>query len=178
MKATSLFLYGFHMGSVRALPPLLALVIKAVGQTAAVDVEGFQNDQDVGEGDAEVLGPEDDVEVFLTSFEAVEDAVEEEGVFLEAFLEEAEVAAVEFDPEALPFEVFDPAGTQIAPPVFSHPTSEGSFPQVPAGFFTFNPFEPEGLLLAFGVDARFFHGMENLFISSLPVTGGAEPPAG
>ena len=47
-----------------------------MGQTAAVDVEGFEDFADGFEGDAPVLGPEDDVEIFLSGFEAVEDAVE------------------------------------------------------------------------------------------------------
>src|SRR6516165_9501788 len=96
-----------------------------MGQPARVDVERFEDLHDGFGGDAPVDGPDDDVEVFLAGFESIEDAVEEKGVVVEASLEEAEVAAVEFNPEAVALQVLQPASPQIAPPVVLHPAADG-----------------------------------------------------
>src|SRR3954470_16319759 len=93
------------------------LRVEAVSQASAVDVEGFEDLQHRLDGDGPGLGPADDVEVFLAGFEAVEDAVQEEGVVDELALQQPEVAAVEFNPEALALQVFEPACPQVAPPV-------------------------------------------------------------
>src|ERR1700722_16996703 len=53
---------------------------EAVGQAAAVYVEGLEDLADLAQRQGPVEGPVDDVEVFLFFFEAVEDAVEQEGV--------------------------------------------------------------------------------------------------
>src|SRR4051812_21293222 len=119
---------------------------EAAGQAAAVDVEGLQDLDDRLHRDAPVLGPQDDVEVFLAGFEAVEDTIEEEDVFVEAALQEAEVAAVEFDPEAAALEVLQPAGPQVAPPVILHPAADGTFAEVVAGFLALDPLVFERLL--------------------------------
>ena len=120
-----------------------ALRVEAVGESAAVDVEGFEDSQDGINGHSPVLRPADDVEVFLAGFEAVEDAVEEEGVFVELALEQSEIAAVEFDPEAFALQVFQPAGSQVSPPVTLDPAADGGFAEVKAGFLALDPLEAE-----------------------------------
>ena len=112
---------------------------------------------DGGQRDVPVQGPEEDIEVFLSGSEAIEYAIEEEGLFLEAALEQAEVAAVELDPEAGALQVLQPAGSQIAPPVVLHPAANGRLSQIAAGLFTFKPFIKLGFFFAFGVDATLFH---------------------
>ena len=133
------------------------LGVEAVGQAAAVDVEGFEDLQDGFDRDAPGVGPADDVEVFLAGFEAIEDAIKEEGFVVEAAFEEAEVAAVEFDPEAFALQVLQPPRPQVTPPVTLDPTADGRLAQVTAGLLTLNPFKAQCLLLPFRVDAGFFH---------------------
>jgi len=65
--------------------------VEAVDEAFAVDVELLEDVDDVVEIDVPVDGPDDDVQVFLAGFEAIDDAVEQEGVILEGTLEEAEV---------------------------------------------------------------------------------------
>src|SRR5262249_49178968 len=127
-----------------------------------VDVEGLEDVQDGLGRDTPLLGPDDDVEVFLAFFEPVEDAVEQEGVVVEAALEEAEVAAVEFDPEAPALQVLQPAGPEVAPPVTLDPAADGHLAQVVAGALTLDPLVPQGLLLAVHVHARLVHGHHGL----------------
>ena len=134
------------------------LRVEAVGEAAAVDVEGFEDLQDRVDRDAPVVRPADDVEVFLAGLEAVEDAVEEEGVVVELALEQAEVAAVEFDPEAFALQVFQPAGPQVAPPVALDPAADGGLAQVAAGLLALDPLEAQSFLLAVDVNAGLFHG--------------------
>ena len=64
----------------------------------------------------------DDVEVFLAGFEAIENAVEEKGVVVELSLEEAEVAAVEFDPEAFALQDAPASGPADSPTSDSAPS--------------------------------------------------------
>src|SRR6266511_4663662 len=85
---------------------------EAGGEAAAIDVEGFKDFEDRFDWNTPVVSPVDDVEVFLALFEAVEDAVEEDGLFVKAAQQEAEVAAVEFDPEAFALQVLQPARPQ------------------------------------------------------------------
>ena len=75
--------------------------IEAMSEAAAVDVEGCEDLSNRPRRDAPVEAPLDDVEVFLAGFEAIENAIEEEGVVVKASLEKAEVAAVEVDPAKL-----------------------------------------------------------------------------
>src|SRR5262249_20015109 len=103
----------------------------------------------------------------------VEDAVEEEGVVLELALEQAEVAAVQLDPEAFTLQVLQPAGPQVAPPVTLHPASDGRLAEVAAGLLALDPLETEGLLLPIDVNARLFHGTGPL---PRAATGRVAPP--
>src|SRR5262249_35023617 len=123
----------------------------------AVDVEGFEDLDHRVHGDAPGVGPADDVEVLLAGFEAIEDAVQEQGVVTELALQQAEVAAVELDPEPLALEVLQPAGSQVAPPVVLHPPADGRLAQVAAGLLALDPLVAQRLLLAVDVDAGLFH---------------------
>src|SRR5262249_9193396 len=140
---------------------LSGLGVEAVGKPAAVDVEGLEDLDDGPGGDAPVVGPTEDVEVFLAGFEAIEDAIEEEGAVLEFALQQAEVAAVQLDPEAFALQVLQPAGPEVAPPVSLHPAADGTLTQVAAGLLALDPLEAQSFLLAFGVDAGFVHGFRS-----------------
>src|SRR5262249_2389952 len=117
------------------------------------------------DGDTPVQCPEDDVEVFLTRFKAVEDAVEKEGFVLEALFKDAELFAAKFYPEPGPLQVLDPAGPQIAPPVLLDPAAEGGFSQLAAGLLTLNPLVAVGLAFAVRVDTTLF-GLLHLYVGA------------
>ena len=74
----------------------------------AIDVEGFEDRDDLLDGVIGVEGPVDDVQIFPARLEPQEDVVDQCRV-PEGPLEEAEVAVVEFDPEGPALEVFEPA---------------------------------------------------------------------
>lgn len=141
-------------------------MFEAVGESPAIDVEGFENLADGLEGDVPVETPEDNVEVFLPGGQAVEDAVEKKGVVLETTLEQAEVAAIQFDPELGALQMLQPACSQIAPPVFLDPLANRVFPQVVTDFLALNPFVALGFFFAFGVNATHFHGLNPLSVHS------------
>jgi hypothetical protein len=131
--------------------------IEAMCQPAAVDIESFEDLQNGLRLDAPVLGPDNDVEVFLAGFQAIENAIKQNGVVVELTLEEAEVAAVEFHPEAFTLKVFHPARPQVTPPVILHPATDGRLAQIAARLLALNPFETLSLLLAIGIDTTLFH---------------------
>jgi hypothetical protein len=58
-----------------------------MSEAAAVDVEGFEDFQDGFDLDVPVVGPADDVEVFLAGFESIKDAVKKEGTVTEVALQ-------------------------------------------------------------------------------------------
>ena len=109
-------------------------------------------------GAAGFVGPADDVEVFLAGFEPVEDGVEQVVLVLELRLQQAEVTAVELDPESFPLQVFQPLRPQVAAPVILDPPADRRFPQVVPGLLAFDPLEPFRLRLAVGVDAESSDG--------------------
>jgi hypothetical protein len=65
-----------------------------VGQATAIDVEGFKNLQDGFRRNAPRMGPADDIEVFLTGLESIQDSVEQQRVIVEFSLEESKITAV------------------------------------------------------------------------------------
>src|SRR5262249_13946153 len=132
---------------------------KAGCQAAAVDVQGFEDLQDCLHRQAPFLSPDNDVQVLLAFFETVEDAIEEERFVDKAALEEAEVTAVQFDPEVLALKVCEPACPQVAPPVTLHPAADGRLTQVMAGSLALDPLVTQGFLLAVDKDAGFIHGL-------------------
>src|SRR5215212_6807621 len=105
-----------------------------MGEPAAVDVECFEDVADGCEGNAPVEAPENDIEVFLAGFETIENAIEKKCLIREATLQEAEVAAVELDPELLALQMFQPARPQIAPPMILDPLADGFLAQIVADF--------------------------------------------
>src|SRR5215207_8073783 len=142
-----------------ALTRTIAVIgIEASYQTTAINVEGFKDLQDGIARHAPDMSPDDNVEVFFAFFKSVEDAIEEEGVIVEVSLQDSEVTAVEFDPEAFALQMFQPAGTQVAPPMTLNPALDGRLTQVAACPFALNPFIAQRFLLAFKVNAEFFHG--------------------
>src|SRR2546429_9909135 len=122
--------------------------VEAMSEAPAVDVESGENIDDRLRFQAPVMGPAENVEIFLARLEPVENAVEEKGVIDEAFLQQTKVTAIQLDPELLALEMFEPAGPEIAPPVFLHPEANGGLTQVPTRLLTLNPFVAKGLLLA------------------------------
>jgi hypothetical protein len=79
----------------------LNLGIELVNQAAAVDIECFEDVDERRDRDAPVMGPADDVEIFLSGFDAIENAVEEEFVTFEGALQEPEVAPVGVRPRSV-----------------------------------------------------------------------------
>ena len=109
-------------------------------EAAAVDVECFEDFVDVIRRNARGNRPEDYVKVFLAGLELIEDRVEEISAGNEFALEEAEIAAIEFNPEVLALKMLDPACPQITRPVTFHPFPDAPFAQVVPRFLTFDPF--------------------------------------
>jgi hypothetical protein len=139
--------------------------VKAVSETTAVDIEGFEDLDDRFGVDAPFQRPTDNVEVFLTGFEPIENAVQQQRVIVKTAFEEAEISAVQFDPEAFALQMFQPAGAQIAPPVTLDPASNGRLAKIAAGLLTFDPFETQRFLLAVDKNASSVHGSTPLGLS-------------
>ncbi len=57
-----------------------------MGEASAIDVERFEDLQDGFGIDAPIVRPTDDVQVFLTGCEAIENAIEEEGIIVKLHL--------------------------------------------------------------------------------------------
>ena len=74
-------------------------------ETPAVDVQSFQDLQHRSYGQTPVHSPKDDIEIFLSGFETIENAIEKKGVVVELALQEAEIAPVELHPKTLTLEV-------------------------------------------------------------------------
>lgn len=53
----------------------LALRIETAGETAAIDVEGFEDFQDELNFELPVQRPEDDVEILLAGFQPIQDTI-------------------------------------------------------------------------------------------------------
>src|SRR5262249_50798846 len=73
-------------------------------------------------------------------------------------LQQAKITAVQFFPEFLAVQVFQPAGTQVTTPVFPYPTSDRLFTEIAAGLFAFDPFKSVGFFFAVFVDAGLIGG--------------------
>jgi hypothetical protein len=134
-------------------PPL-----EAVSQSPAIDIQGFEDLHDRFYRKCIAAGPVDDVEIFFAGLEAIQNGIEEMLLVLEFALEESEVAAVEFDPEAFALQVFDPPGPEIDGPVLRNPVLDGMFAEVVSYLFTLDPLEPLGFFDAVRVDAFHIRG--------------------
>ena len=89
---------GLHL--VASMPTHVVLV-KLVCQTPAIDVECFEDLYHRLNRYVPIMSPANNVKVFLTGLEAVEDAIEEGGFVVELTLQKTEVAPVQFHPELL-----------------------------------------------------------------------------
>src|SRR4051794_5971285 len=144
---------------VTAVTPKQRLAIEARRNAAGIDIERFENADDLFGGDVPVLGPEKDVEVFLVYFEAVDDAVEEKGLVLKCVFEYPVIAFVEFRPVFVAKEMFKKFRAKIAGPVFANPTADGVLlAYIEARFLAFDPLENGHFLVAISIKATNFHG--------------------
>src|SRR5947209_16218292 len=100
-------------------------MIEFVNQAAAIDVESLEDIEDLLNGDFPVEGPQNHIEVFLAGLEAIQDAVQEELTILKPMLEQPKIAPVQFHPEALALQMFQPALPEITIPVLMHPAADG-----------------------------------------------------
>ena len=82
--------------------------VEAVDHSAAVDVEGFEDLQDGVDRYAVGFGPGDDGQIFIAALEFVDDRFEQVALVLKLMLKQAEVASVEFRPEAFALQMFEP----------------------------------------------------------------------
>src|SRR3954462_70806 len=96
---------------------------------AAVDVERFEDPQDVFHGQVFVDGPDQDIQVLLAPLEPLQDLLEEGGRG-EDPLEESEVVVVQFDPEGAALDVFEPAVAEEDVPVLADPAADGPLAEV------------------------------------------------
>ncbi len=69
-------------------------------------------------------------------------------------MQEAEILAVELDPEGSPLEMLKPALAKEAVPVLSDPAADRPVAQVATGLLTHDPLELAGLFLPFGKEAQ------------------------
>ena len=91
------------------------------------------------------MSPPDDVEVLLEDFQSIENRIDQ-GRVAEFSLKQAEVLAIELDPERLTLQVLEPPLTQEPVPVLDDPKPDRVIPQVLPLFLTLDPFEALGLL--------------------------------
>jgi len=108
-------------------------------QPSAIHVQGFEDFVNGFGRDSSANGPEDNVQVFLAGLELIEDVVEECVLFDELALQQTEVTLIEFHPEDLPLQMFDPPCPEITRPVPFHPVSDTLFAQVATRFLALNP---------------------------------------
>src|SRR5262249_54624524 len=134
-----------------------------------IDVQSLQDVEDRFDRDAPVGRPEQDLQVFLADFDAIEDTVEEKCVTGELFEEEAEIAAIEFHPESPALQVLEPFRPQEARPVILHPPANRFLTLITPRLLTFDPFvfldftltvveDAVALDLLDDTDAITFHG--------------------
>lgn len=117
----------------------MAQFFKAVWDAGSVDIEEFKDLFGRFRRQAAFEYPEEDVQVFVASPESFHNRIEKLMAVSDVALQEPEIAAVEFDPEILAFEVFDPASPQELVPVLLHPLLHDDDSKIALGFFTFEP---------------------------------------
>jgi hypothetical protein len=126
-------------------------------EATAVDVEGFENVEDAVDGEVKLTGPADNVEVFLAGFQSINYAVEENLVFGERAVQEAEITAVEFHPESAALQMFEPTRPQIPVPMLFDPPADCLFALITASALALDPLEAVDFELTGGVDRMPFH---------------------
>lgn len=76
------------------LDPQLLSRLKLMPQADAIDVQGFEDSQNLIEGLAGIHGPEDNVEIFFARGELIENGIEEGFTVVKFALQKPEVAAI------------------------------------------------------------------------------------
>jgi len=92
-------------------------------ESATVDIKGSENLVDGLHVEAGFDGPKDYVNVFLARLELIQNLIDQGTMRVKLGLQQSEIAAVQFDPEAFSLQMFDPASSEIPLPVFSYPAS-------------------------------------------------------
>lgn len=111
-------------------------------EAAAVNVEHFEDFDDILHVDRIVERPAQDVEILPARFEASDDPVDQDGVG-ELSVEQAEVVVVKLDPERLALEVFEPAVAKKPVPMFANPLPYAPLADIVPRALTQNPFKFE-----------------------------------
>ena len=96
-------------------------------ETPAVDVQSFQDLQHRSYGQTPVHSPKDDIEIFLSGFETIENAIEKKGVVVKLALQQAEISSIQLHPKTFALQVLQPARSQVAPPVSLDPEANSVF---------------------------------------------------
>src|SRR5207249_11609841 len=92
-------------------------LVESVCQSPAVDVQIFQDLQHRSYGQTPVHSPEDDIEIFLSGFETIENAIEKKGVVVRLAVRQAEISSIKLDPKTFALYVLQLARSPIATPV-------------------------------------------------------------
>jgi hypothetical protein len=122
-------------------------------ETNAVDVEGFEDTHDLIHRLARVHGPEKNMQIFFARGELVQNGIQKRFAVMKLTLEKPEISSVQFDPETFPLQMFHPASTQIALPMFGHPFSYAGLAKVVSRFLAFDPLVAISLFQAIAEDA-------------------------
>ena len=86
-------------------------------------------------------GPANDVEIFLSGFQFVDDAIEQNVVVIAEMFQVTKYTTLEFDPKRFALQMFEPFRSQVAKPMISDPMFNRLFTQIATRFFTAIPFE-------------------------------------
>lgn len=119
----------------------------------AVDVERFENFEDLFHRHLVIDRPVEHVEIFLAGLEHPENVIDQVRI-LKFALQEAEVVVVELDPECPALQVFEPVRPEKSVPVVADPGAYGPFAEIPPGFLAFNPFESLGFFFTISMNTE------------------------
>lgn len=111
-----------------------------MGEPARIDVESVENFQDGFDRNFPLNRPLDDVEVFFSFFESIENSVEEKCLVVKLAFEEAKVAAIQFQPKPDAMQMFQPSISQVAAPMNPHPLPNRLVTRIAPAFYTLDPF--------------------------------------
>src|SRR5688572_7348302 len=103
-------------------------------KSSAIHIQAFENHDHALDRNAEVLGPLDDVKIFLAFFHPLQDSVEEGPILLKFTKQEAEIVIVELHPIGAAVQVLDPARPKETVPVLMNPVFDADLAQVAALF--------------------------------------------
>src|ERR1051325_8988231 len=132
--------------------------VEVIGEPGAVDVEGFENIEDVAHREVPIVGPEDDVQVLLARLEAVDDTVQQQLPASKIGPQLAEIGAIQLDPEGGSLQVLQPFGAQVTLPLDAYPVADSRFALVVAGVQALDPLVAINFNPALGPNAQTYHG--------------------